>query len=166
MSLKQTLTEVSIVQNPALGAYGIWRFGASFQKTSALSPTVPHVFLVLALLLHQKTLDVIGTTRPSSGLSLFAAKLAERREDLLSVHERCLALRSLTLQSIAVASARNLVSVNYETAAVRANGLDERVEKFHAPERLTGYSNGAEKLGLWFSRMTLSQIVSTLRVEL
>jgi hypothetical protein len=52
---------------------------------------LPLAFLVLPLVLHRPTLEMINSTRKASGLALFAAKLGEERENLLAVHERALA---------------------------------------------------------------------------
>src|SRR5262249_8795438 len=53
------LSELEIVQNPALGAYAIWRFGLSFQTEEGRPPSLPLAFLVLPLVLHRPTLEVI-----------------------------------------------------------------------------------------------------------
>jgi hypothetical protein len=91
--MSRALTELEIVQNPALGAYVLWRFGVGFQSEDGRPAALPLAFLVLPLLLHQPTLKMIKSTQKASGLALFAAKLGQERENLLAVHERALALR-------------------------------------------------------------------------
>ena len=80
---RSTLNEVEVVRNPASGAYIIWRFGLGFQEEEGTQPTLPHAFFVLPLVLHRPTLETISSTRKASGLALFAAKLGERRKNLL-----------------------------------------------------------------------------------
>lgn len=162
---RRPLSEPEIVQNPALGAYMIWQFSLGFQAEDARLAPLPLAFLVLPLLLHRRTLEMIGSTRKSSGLALFAAKLGEERENLLAVHERALLLRSLTLQSVAMGSRAKLLTVDYAAAAVRANALEPKSKKPALPERIKGVAGAAEKLGHWFCKAGLHQVATTLRVE-
>jgi len=162
---RRSLSELEIVQNPALGAYMIWQFGFGFQAGDGRPAPLPLAFLVLPLLLHRPTLEVIASTRKSSGLALFAAKLGEEREDLLAVHERALLLRPLTLQSIAMGIRVTLLTVDYTKATARANALPPKTKKPTEPERLKGVSGAAEKLGHWFSKAGLHQVATALRVE-
>ncbi len=77
------LNESEIIQNPALGAFALWKFGLGFQADDGRPAAMPLFFLVLPLLFHRRTTEAIDTTRKSSGLTLFAAKLGEDRENLL-----------------------------------------------------------------------------------
>jgi hypothetical protein len=161
----QTLTELDIVQNPALGAYVLWQFGMSFQSYDGELAKLPAAFLVLPIVLHRPTLELVSSTMKGSGLVLFAAKLAEREEDLLAVHPRALRLRHLTLRSLGFAINAGIATVNYADATMRANTLALRSKRPPVPERLKSLSTGAEKVGYWFARISLPQIASTLRVE-
>jgi hypothetical protein len=161
----EQLSELHIVQNPALGAYVLWQFGIGFQSHNGELPKLPAIFLVLPIVLHRPTLDLIGSTIKGSGLALFANKLAEREENLLAIHTRALVLRMLTLRSLGFAINSGLATINYGDATMRANTLGTKVRKPQVPERLRAISNGSEKLGYWFARMALPQIASTLRVE-
>jgi hypothetical protein len=107
---------------------------------------------------------MISSTQRASGLALFAAKLGQERENLLAVHERALALRRLTLQSIGVGVGERLLSLDYVSATVRANS-ESGVRKPILPERIRGFSGAAEKVGYWFSKTGLQQTASTLAVE-
>ena len=160
------LNELEIVQNPALGAYIIWRFGLGFQKEEGLAPTLPHAFLVLPLVLHQPTFETIRSTQKASGLALFAAKLGENRENLIAVHERALAIRRLTIQSIVMGITGKLLTLNYVDATIRANWPKRGVRMPALPERIKPLPGAAEKVGYWFSKVDLHQVVSTLAVAL
>jgi hypothetical protein len=161
---RRTPNEFGIIQNPALGAYALWQFGLGFQAEESRAPVLPLSFLVLPLLLHRPTLDKISSTRKRSGLSVFAAKLGEERENLIAVHDRALMLRGLTLQSLAFAVNAGLITVKYDEATARSNSLHARLKSPLVPERIRGFSGAADKLGAWFSRAGLSQVASTLRV--
>jgi hypothetical protein len=162
---RRPLNELQIVQNPALGAYAVWQFGLAFQAEEGRPPVLPLTFLVLPLVLHRPTLDIIGSTRKASGLALFAAKLGEERENLLALHDRALVLRALSLRSIGFAVNAGLITVNYAEATLRSNEADPKAKKVNLPERIKGFSGAADKLGYWFSKVGLGQVSSTLGVD-
>ena len=153
-----SLNEVEIVQNPALGAYAIWRFGLGFQSEDSRPAAFPLAFLVLPLVLHRPTLGMISSTQRASGLALFAAKLSHERENLLAVHERALALRRLTLQSIAMGIGERLLTLDYVSTTIRANTPDSTI-------RIRNFAGAADKVGYWCSKLSLHQVASTLAVE-
>lgn len=156
------LSTVDLVQNPAMNSLLLWKFGSSYQKESPDKlPVFTTFFPVLPLLLHGPTVRVISSTFPSSGLAKFVSKIAEEREQLIAFHNRAYAMRSLTLEAISTAVSTSMLSVNYDTARVRAN--DIRIPKM--PERIKLHINGAEKIGIWFSRLPDHQVFSILKVE-
>lgn len=163
--MNSQLSELEIVQNPALGAYAIWRFGLGFQADDSRPTTLPLVFLVLPLLLHTQTLEVIGSTQKASGLTVFAAKLGKERENLLAVHVRARSLRELTLESIGLGIVSKLLSLDYDDASLRANALLGPSANPFLPERLRGLPKSADKIGHWFSKAGLSQVANMLNVE-
>ncbi len=163
MAGAERLSELQIVQNPSLGSYLIWQSGLGFQADDSRRSSFLLAFLVLPLLLHKPTLDLVVSTRKSSGLVLFAAKLGEHHENLLAVHSRALALRRLSLQSIGIAVNRGLVTIDYDDGNFRSNIPDKKAPTL--PERIKGMPPAAQKIGFWFSRMSVHQIASTLRVQ-
>lgn len=160
------LTDLAIVQNPGLGAFAIWRFGQGFQVDDGRPANFALAFLVLPIVMHRATLDTVTSTQRASGLALLAAKLGKEREHLLAVHDRALLLRHLTLQSIAVGVSGRLLSVDYENGTVRANTPEQKSKKLVLPERVKHIGPAAEKLGHWFSKLSIGQVTSLLRVEL
>jgi hypothetical protein len=163
--MSRGLTELELIQNPALGAYALWRFGIGFQSDDGRPAPLLLAFLVLPMVLHQPTLTLIASTLKPSGLTLLAAKLGQERENLLAVHDRALALRRLSLQSIAMGINNRLLTLDYLTATLRANTADAALKNPTLPERVRGFSGASEKLGYWFSKLSLHQIAATLAVE-
>jgi hypothetical protein len=159
------MSELELIQNPALGAYAIWRFGLGFQSEDGRPAPLPLVFLTLPLLLHQSTREMIVSTQKRSGLALFAAKLGEERERLLAVYDRALALRRLTLRSIAMGIGSRLLTLDCAAATLRANTPEPGAPKPQLPERIRGFSGAADKLGYWFTKVGLQQTASTLMVS-
>lgn len=155
-------TPVTLVQNPALGSVLLWKFCGGFQaeKPGDLA-LLPALFCVLPIVLHGPTLRVLTSTQLPSGLSKFAMKLAEQREALISIHDRSLTMRDLTLNSVAMGVATRYLRLDFTTALISAT--EQRMPR--VPERLKSHYAGAEKLGKWFARLPLAQAFSTLRIE-
>lgn len=158
------LGEAAIVQNEALGAYALWRFGLGYQERGGRAVTLPLAFLLLPLVLHAPTLTMVQSTQKASGLHLFAGKLGEQREDLLAVHGRALALRQLTLGSLIVAERSRLVCIEPSTATVRAFSPHDELQAPVLPERIRRIAPACEKVGYWFAGLSDLQVAHTLKV--
>ncbi|MDF3838557.1 DUF6521 family protein [Cupriavidus basilensis] len=158
-------SETAIVQNPPLGTYALWRFGLAYQARNGQQPIFPLMFLVLPMVLHKPTLEIVLGTYKTSGLALFAGKLGARREDLLAVHDRALTLRHLTLEAIALGEQARLLSIDAQQATLRANALDEGVKAPPLPDRIKWLAPACERLGHWFAGLTAQQVVRMLNVE-
>lgn len=154
------ISPIFLVQNPAFGSLLLWNFCRSFEKEKADdTPPLTSFFLVLPLILHGPTLRTINSTQLSSGLSKLTSKLSERF--LLSIHKRTIIMRDITLQSIAVGISAKMICVDYNTALVKANIIDDLP---HLPEKLKLHMSSTEKLGRWFAQISLGQTFSFLRV--
>lgn len=161
-TVTKDFSPVGLVQNPAFGAVVLWHFGVAFQAEKIdVLPPLNSFFLVLPIILHAETLEIARSTNIVSGLARFVSKVAERRERLFAIHERALTLRGLTMESIASGIASELLSVNYETAAVRANQLKPPIP----PEGIKAHLAGATRLGRWFARLPQGQVFTLLQVE-
>jgi hypothetical protein len=156
------ISPVALVQNPAFGSFLLWNFGRGYQaeRVGGL-PVLTPFFLTLPLVLHGPTMRIIKSTNQSSGLAKFVSKLAEERERLFAVHDRAIAMRALTLESLATGISAKLLSIDYETASVRSNDVKPPA----APERLKHHIASAEKIGRWFSRLPSHQVFSLLQIE-
>lgn len=158
------LSEAAIVQNEALGAYALWRFGLGFQERDGQAVTLPLAFLLLPLVFHAPTLAMVLGTQKTSGLYLFSGKLGEQREDLLAIHGRALALRQLTLSSLMVAEHSRLVRIEPSTATIRAFSPHHELQAPPLPERIRRIAPACEKIGYWFAGMSDQQVAHTLKV--
>ncbi|MCE4548047.1 MULTISPECIES: three component ABC system middle component [unclassified Caballeronia] len=159
------LSEAALVQNEALGAYALWQFGLGYQDRDGHAATLPLTFLVLPLILHSPTLAMVLSTRRASGLHLFAGKLGEKREDLIAIHSRAIALRRLTLDSLVSAEQSGLIRIDPMTAAIWSNGLYDDLRIPVLPERIRRLAAACGRIGYWFAGLTDQQVVHTLKVE-
>lgn len=156
-----SVSEVEAIQSPALGAYLLWRVGASFQANSPDAPRIDLQFLVLPLLLHVGTLKVISSTNPASGLSKFVHKMLDHESELIAVNARAVALRELTLASLSLGVATGVLGIDHEVA--RVYSLDAN-RKPAVAEGVKQMERGAERVGLWFAQLPKEQVFSMLRV--
>lgn len=159
------LSEAALVQNEALGAFALWKFGLGFQERDGQMATLPLAFLVLPLILYAPTLKIVLSTYKSSGLHLFAGKLGEQREDLIAVHRRALSLRQLSLESLMRAEQAGLIRIDPARAAMWAVGPYDDMTAPLLPERIRRIALASEKVGYWFAGLSDQQIAHTLRVE-
>ncbi|SCU86009.1 conserved hypothetical protein [Cupriavidus necator] len=126
---------------------------------------MPLAFLVLPLVLHGPSLDLVVSTNRSSGLHLFIGKLGEKRENLLAIHSRALALRSLTLESLMLGEQTALMRIDPSTANVWCYALREGTRFPALPERLRRITPACERLGHWFAGVSDQKVAHALKVE-
>ncbi len=157
------LNEAQLVQNTALGGVLVWQFVRAFADNADRGCQLPLCFIVLPILFHHETRGAAESTSSASPLSKFVEKFERNREQLLALHDRMLALRSLTLRSVQLACNRGLIVIETNEATVmplRSAALPDRQK----PERLRKMLRAAEKLGIWAAPHPISNISSTLRV--
>lgn len=161
--------ELRNVQNPALGAAVLWRFSCGYfsaHPTRASVP-LPLAYIVLPLIFHEETRLVIKSTLTTSGLLAAMAKFGEssnpRQDLLLAIHTRTVRLRPLTTKALGIAIGTNLISVQQDALVVPLSLTP--VSSVLAPE-VRQMLRDAEKLGVWFSQLTVHEITTILKVRL
>lgn len=161
--------ELEIVQNPALGAVLLWRFSVGFDRGRLdRSPIpLPMMFVVLPMLLHEGVSEFVASTQEQSGLRTFADKFLQSRasssDELLAIHDRAQEMRELTLQSVRVAIACQLILVYPNDAS--ASALTQTFPTSAVPASIRPLLRSAEKLGVWCGRLTFHEVATTLKVS-
>ncbi len=155
------ISSVEAVQNSAMGAMILWSFGRGYQSEApGRLPLFHFAFIVLPILLHRPTLELVSGTNVSSGLGKFVEKFDRHREELMAVHTRALAMRRLSLEGVSTGVEAGLLSVLYEKGQLRANEVKSR----RPSERIKPYIVAAEKLGRWVARVPAPTVFSLLRI--
>jgi len=114
--------EVKAIQNPALGAMLLWRSCVGYQSESATSAPmpIPLLFLVLPIVLHKQTAELLSSTQERSGLRKFTEKFqtaAQSKTDLLlALGPRARTMRQLSQDSLQIAVAKSLIALDTESA--------------------------------------------------
>jgi len=159
--VESSISSVEAVQNSAMGAVILWSFGRGYQEEAlGRLPLLHFAFIVLPIVLHRPTLELVTGTYQSSGLGKFVEKFERNREDLMAVHDRALAMRRLTLEGVSTGISAGLLSVIYDDGQMRANEVSLR----RPSERIKPYVNAAGKLGRWVARVPAPSVFSLLRI--
>lgn len=162
-------SEVRAVQNPALGAMLLWRcavgYAASHEKAEAIP--LPLLYLVLPIMFHKDTAELVTSTHRASGLRKFAEKFQapgqqSKTDLLLAVGPRAKVMRRLSSESLGLAVLGNLIQVE-ETG--RANAMSKTPAASGIPSSVRPMLSGAEKLGAWFSGLSLYETALFLQVS-
>jgi Family of unknown function (DUF6521) len=168
MSTTSLARETRNVQNAALGACLLWRFACGYiaaHKTGD-RPPLQLLFVVLPLLLHSTTAQVVKSTHKASGLRAFAAKFSEskavKQDLLLAIHDRVLRHRGLTLDSVQVALAKHSILIDAEGFILP---LSEARAVAGIPDEIRQLMRDAEKVGVWCSQLTLHEVATILKVR-
>lgn len=159
--------EIRNVQNPALGAVLLWRFSIGYSNKHKTNdyPPIPILFLILPIMFHQETFELLkGTNRPS-GLHGFADKFSKSRvgksDVLLGIQARAMRWRELTLESLNVAIRTRLLTVsNSDASAIPISTTSPR----RVPAPIKPLLSNSEKLGEWCSELSLFEIANILKI--
>ena len=160
--------ESRIVQNPALGAFLIWRFTVGYEQGSENEDgtPLPLIFIVLPILLHPEICEFVINTQRASGLRAFAGKFVSSKVSksdlLLAINKRAINFRSLTMHSLNLAVNARLTTIAPDNGIVIP--LSNTPPKSGIPESITSLFKAAEKLGVWCSQVSLHEISIILKV--
>lgn len=159
--------EALITQNPALGAVILWRCACGYQtahKTRESLP-LPLGFTVLPIIFHKTLLDVLAHTQKDSGLRKFAEKFSEtkdaKQDVLLSIHDRCTKWRDISWASLRIAFAKKLVTLTRDGVLIPLT----ETPPGGVPAKTATLLRNAEKLGVWYSALSIHEVASLLKVR-
>ena len=153
MSMRAISRETANVQNPALGATLIWRFTVSYSDTSRTSesPFIHLAFLVLPVILHRETFELLQKTQARSGIHHFADKFSQtsisRSDVLLGLHDRVARMQRLTLDSLRLGVKSRLMTIDRSEGRVMP--LSETTAR-GVPASIRPMLSNSEKFGGWW----------------
>jgi hypothetical protein len=162
--------EVRSVQNPGLGAMLLWRCSSGFSDSRERGDPIPLplLFLVLPIMFHEETADVLASTQRASGLRKFAEKFqlaAQNKTDLLlAIGPRAQTMRRLTMHSIGIAILSRLMAIDQNSATVIALSRTPAIAGI--PASVRPLLVGADKLGSWFAQLSLYETALLLQVRI
>jgi len=158
------LSEVQAMQNPALGAVLIWRFACGYapQNEPHDGVPLPLAFVVLPVLLHERTREEVTSTRQSSGARKFEEKFRDKGDLLFALNQRATSLRGLSLRSVRHTLASGLVTMIPDQGTIWPRSYTKPPV---VAKSVTELLAAAEKLGGWCRSLSVYEISGILRVE-
>lgn len=159
--------EVLITQNPGLGAVILWRCACGYHVTHKTRESIPLplAFTVLPIIFQKTLLDVLAHTQKDSGLRKFSEKFAgtkdAKQDVLLSIHDRCTKWRDISWASLRIAFAKRLVTLTPEGVLIP---LTETAPG-GVPAKTATLLRNAEKLGVWYSALSIHEVATLLKVR-
>jgi hypothetical protein len=161
------LFEYKVARNSMLGATSLWQFCRSYYDETRQNeaPPLPKVILVLPLVLHRESVVNIKARRKEGGLYKI---LAEDRDFSLGLQERIAQLSALTLQSLAIACASSLLSVELQPDWPRYQPIPKTMPQRLKPtnEDVRGVIDASRRLGIWFAQEGTPSLCSLLEISL
>ena len=157
--------ELRLVHNPALGAVLLWRFARSYSEAHQVHAPAPLPLsaLVLPMVWHSDTLSHVTSTRVASGLRALADKFTDHQLDvLLALHGRASRWRDKTEDALRMGISTGILRLSPEGGLV-AGDADWSLNA-QAPT-IRAQIAAAEKVGAWFSILSLREISLTLNVR-
>jgi hypothetical protein len=160
--------EAHNVQNPALGSMLLWRFAVGYSASGTHNAVpMPLVFLVLPVLFHEETSEMLASTLAKSGLRMFVSKFEEssvsKNDLILALHDRAASMKTLSMDSMRLCLSSRLLVLDVKTGTIAATSIT--APRAGIPTSLGPLLKSAEKLGAWFSNLSIHEIATTLKVN-
>jgi hypothetical protein len=160
--------EIRAVQNPAIGATLITAAARGFSEASGVHAgmPLPLTFLVLPIVLHAATCELVAGTMRKSGLRYFADKFGQAKNaqsDLvLAIQRRAVSFRTTTFHSLDLMFQSGLAVLDCKKGEISAtDSLSKVLDNIRSETEL---HRDSEKLGYWFGMLTPFELSIILKV--
>lgn len=160
-----------MINNPALGAYLLWKYALAYRDSHSEHASSPGilVFLVLPIVFHKPTLEFLQRTNKGTGLVKFSEKFLSRdnkKSDLLlKIHSRAIEMREISVHAMGLAITKGLIYLDHRTGFVIPCDKATVGSPNGIPPIVDNMERNSEKLGLWFSKVSLRDISFYLKVN-
>lgn len=161
--------EVWDMQNPALGAALLWRFVMAHKEGAppGVDCALPLAFLVLPVVLHEESAELLRGTQRRSGLRVFAGKFRATPgvgvDALMGLQRRAVDMRAVSMSALQLAMSAALLRCELDTATVRVARV--RAMPTGWPTEVRRLGGLAEKFGRWCGELSLYEVASTLLIR-
>lgn len=156
------LNEYEIIQNTPLAALTLWKFCVAYYNNTEQErgPSIPILMLVLPLAFNKIIAESIYNRRKRIGLH---RAISENRTIPVGLQQRMESMESQTFQAINFAFAMDLLEYNHEDAEIFPK---KRAFSFKPTnDGVKQIISTAERLGYWFSNISIDQICALLKVR-
>jgi len=165
----EILEEVKLWNTPAVGAFLLHKFTASYQSNHASgdSPVALLHFIVTSILTSEKLKEPITNRREN--LQSYVRSFEDHKQSdlLLGIHERVKNKLEYTWRSIDIGVASGLLYWDYESGRLYSKNITVPPTRGVSPKGLVKKDGEkAEILGKWFSQHDVSTITAYLKIIL
>lgn len=167
-TMLDTLFERRVSQNTALGAFAVWQSAVSFTDETKSDRGLPltHSFLVLPLVFHRASAEVISTKQMTEG-SFFRA-ITEARTISVGLQARVSAMYSQTCSAVNLGLASALLRMDkegdYQLYPSRKS-LPGEQPRSTLGEDVSTILKASRRLGYWFAVTDFATLCNLLRVR-
>ena len=156
------LKEYEIIQNTTLAALALWKFCIAYYNNTEREkgPSIPHLMLVLPLVFNKLVAESIYNKHRRSGLH---RALSENRTIPVGLQQRMISMEDQTFHAINLAFAMDLLEYDHENAEI----IPKKITFSFNPSNdgIKQIISAADRLGYWFSIISIDQIGILLKVR-
>jgi len=157
------INDYNIYQNQAIGAHAIWEFCKSYQEyhEDKEPPILLLALPLLAIVFNKRATEAIKNRNFKEG-SLFKT-ITENKDIYSGLQDRMENSVDLTLKSIHIASASNLLIYNRDTTQLVVNSKLEPQKIVHADYK--DIILASKRIGAWFAQLNLQEITTLFNIK-
>jgi hypothetical protein len=163
---KKTMSEINdynIYQNYAIGAHALWEFCKSYQEyhDEKKPPILLLALPLLAIVFNERATEAIKNRNFKEG-SLYKT-ITENKDIYSGLQERMENSLDLTLKSINIASASNLIIYDRDTTMLIVNSKFEPQKIIHSDYK--DIILASKRIGAWFAQLNLQEITTLFNIK-
>lgn len=157
------MDDYSIYQNKLLGAHAIWEFSKFYQQFEENNKP-PKLILslpVLPIVFNKRAMNIIKNKKFKEG-SLIKT-ISENKDIYVGLQERMEDIADITLSSIYIATAANLIMYDRETTNLVPNSsVQPKIEKY---EDYSDIISSSKRIGAWFAQLNTYEIMELFQIH-
>ncbi len=156
------LNEFEIIQNTPLAALALWKFCISYYNNTErkYGPSIPIIMVVLPLVFNKMIAKSIYSKHKTGGLY---RALSENRDLPVDLQQRMQSMKDQTFRGINFAFAADLIEYDHRNVQIIPKKMTFSFRS--DSDEIKQIMSAAERLGYWFSDISLDQISTLLKVR-
>lgn len=157
------MDDYSIYQNKLLGAHAIWEFSKFYQQFEENNKPPPLILAlpVLPIVFNKRAMDIIKSKKFREG-SLIKT-ISQNKDIYVGLQDRMEDTADITLSSIYMAAASNLIMYDRETTVLIPNSsIQPKIDKY---EDYSDIISSSKRIGAWFAQLNIYEIMELFQIH-
>ena len=157
------MDDYGIYQNKLLGAHAIWEFSKFYQEyeENHKPPQLLLALPVLPIVFNKRAMNIIKGKKFKEG-SLIKT-ISENKDIYVGLQERMEDTADITLSSIYLATASNLIMYDRETTNLVPNS--SILPKINKYEDYSDIISSSKRIGAWFAQLNTYEIMELFQIH-